>query len=144
MEKKRILVLNGANMDTLGKRDTGALGCDTLDSIMAELAVYAQAHHVELTCVQSNFEGELIQRLHEADGSADAVILNPGSFVHYARGLQEAISGLPVPCIEVHLANFFRKPENHSVLAVSCRGVVCGFGKASYQVALDGLLRILA
>jgi len=143
MGDRRVLVLNGANMNTLGKRDTGALGAKTLDVIMKDLADHAAARGVEVTCVQSNSEAELIGAIQEAESAYDGILFNPGSFVHYSIGLREAIDGSPLPCIEVHLSNFFRKPENRSVLAASCRGVVCGFGSESYKAALDSLLYIL-
>ncbi len=143
MGKHRVLVLNGANMNTLGKRDAGALGTKTLDAIMEDLKSYAAQRDVEAVCVQSNSECELIELIQQAEESYEAILFNPGSFVHYSVGLREAIDGSPLPCFEVHLSNFFRKPENRSVLAVSCRGVVCGFGAESYKAALDGLLHIL-
>lgn len=141
--EQRILVLNGANMNTLGKRDAGALGAQTLEDIMADLERYAAQQGVAVECVQSNHEGELIERIQTAAEGFHGIILNPGSFGHYSFGLKEAIDAAGIPCIEVHLANFFRKPENHSVPAASCRGVVCGFGAKSYHVAIDGLLKIL-
>lgn len=144
MSRHRVLVLNGANMNTLGKRDAGALGENTLDSIMKRLAAYAAGRETELTCVQSNSERELIELIQSAGQLYEGILFNPGSFVHYSIGLKEAIDASDVPCIEVHLANFFRKPENRSVLAASCRGVVCGFGADSYQTALDGLLHLLS
>lgn len=143
MSQHRILVLNGANMNTLGRRDTGALGKLTLDAIMDQLTAYAAARETQLTCVQSNSEQELVELIQSAEESYDGILINPGSFGHYSYSIQEAIGGSELPCIEIHLANFFRKPENHSVLAASCRGIVCGFGPASYQTALDGLLHIL-
>ena len=143
MSTHRILVLNGANMNTLGKRDTGALGAVTLSSIMEDLTGYGASRDTEITCVQSNSECELIELIQRAEETYEGIIFNPGSFVHYSIGLREALDGSPLPCVEVHLANFFRKPENKSVLAASCRAVVCGFGPASYKAALDGLLYIL-
>lgn len=143
MIRHRILVLNGANMNTLGKRDTGALGENTLDAIMDRLTAYAAERGTGLTCVQSNSERELMELIQSAEQSYEGILFNPGSFGHYSIGLREAIDASLIPCIEVHLANFFRKPENCSVLAASCRGIVCGFGADSYQTALDGLLHIL-
>lgn len=140
--KKRVLVINGANMDLLGKRDPKALGSNTLESIMSELVVYGETIGVDVTSYQSNIEGDIINLMHEAMHTYDGIILNPGSFGHYSIGLKEAIDAMEIPCIEVHLANFFRKPENKSVLAPVCRGLVCGFGKESYKVALDGLVKI--
>ena len=142
MDFKKVLVVNGANMDLLGKRDTDALGSDTLETVMEELVEYSRGLHIELSIFQSNMEGEVIQLLHDS-GAYDAVIINPGSFGHYSIGIKEALDAVRVPCIEVHLANFFRKPENKSVLAPVCNGIVCGFGKESYKVALDGIFKIL-
>lgn len=143
MSTHRILVLNGANMNTLGKRDTGALGATTLSDIMKDLTDYGAARDAEVTCVQSNSECELIELIQRAEEAYEGIIFNPGSFVHYSIGLREALDGSSIPCVEVHLANFFRKPDNRSVLAAGCRAVVCGFGPSSYKAALDGLLYIL-
>lgn len=142
-ETKRILVINGANMDLLGKRDANALGTDTLDSIMNELVQYGTNLGVEIVSYQSNVEGDIINLMHEAMHQYDGIVVNPGSFGHYSIGLKEAIDAMSIPCIEVHLANFFRKPENKSVLAPVCRGLVCGFGKESYKVAVDGILKVI-
>ena len=143
MNTNRILVLNGANMNTLGKRDIGALGSKTLSSILEELTSYGASQDTEVICVQSNSEYELIELIQRAEETYVGIIFNPGSFAHYSIGLREALDDSPLPCVEVHLANFFRKPENRSVLAAACRAVVCGFGPASYKAALDGLLYIL-
>ena len=143
MEEKEILVINGVNMDLLGKRDKNALGTDTLETIMAELIEYGKQIGVKVETYQSNFEGELINLLHDAREKYKGVIINPGSFGHYSIGLKEAIDALNIPCVEVHLANFFRKPENRSVLAPVCSGMVCGFGKESYKVALDGIVKVM-
>ncbi len=143
MSEKKILVINGANMDLLGKRDKSALGTDTLESIMDELIEYGREINVEVEAYQSNLEGELINFLHRAEETYKGVIINPGSFGHYSIGLKEAIEPLHIPCVEVHLANFFRKPENKSVLAPVCSGLICGFGKESYKAALDGIIKII-
>ena len=143
MEAKRVLVINGANMDLLGKRDAKALGTDTLESIMDEFVAYATKLGVEAVTYQSNSESDIINLMHEAMHTFDGIIINPGSFGHYSIGLKEAIDAFQIPCIEVHLANFFRKPENKSVIASVCRGIVCGYGKESYKVALDGLVKIM-
>lgn len=143
MGTKRIFVINGANMDLLGKRDAKALGTDTLESIMDELVQYGISLGVEIVPYQSNVEGDIINRMHEAMYQYDGIIVNPGSFGHYSIGLKEAIDAMDIPCIEVHLANFFRKPENKSVLALVCRGLVCGFGRESYKVAVDGILKVI-
>lgn len=138
---KSVLVINGANMDLLGVRDQKALGADTLDILMNELIAYGEKNEVQIIPYQSNMEGELINKIHDARSRLDAVIINPGSFGHYSIGLKEALDALPIPCVEVHLANFFRKPENKSVIAPVCSGIVCGFGRESYKVALDGVLK---
>lgn len=143
MYQKRVLVVNGANMDLLGKRDVGALGSETLEVIMQELEEYSRSLEVEISCFQSNMEGEVINILHGSGERYDAVIINPGSFGHYSIGIKEALEAVHVPCIEVHLANFFRKQENKSVLVSACNGVVCGFGRGSYKVALDGIIKMM-
>ncbi len=143
MAGKRVLVINGANMDLLGKRDAKALGNDTLEFIMNDLVEYGESIGIKVTQYQSNSEGDIINLMHVAMHEYDGIIVNPGSFGHYSIGLKEAIDAMEIPCIEVHLANFFRKPENKSVIASVCRGLVCGFGKESYKAALDGLMKII-
>ena len=136
----KFLVLNGPNMNLLGKRDVARLGSDTLDSINAELGEYAKQAGLTLEFFQSNHEGVLIDKLHEAREGFAGVIFNPGGFGQYSIALKEAIAALPVPCLEVHMANIFTNPANDiPKISPACTGMVTGLGKYSYLVSIKAL-----
>ncbi len=142
---RTVLVLNGPNLNLLGTREPEVYGSDTLDDILTDLRAYAAKSDVDLVDFQSNIEGELIGRLHDARGNVDGVVFNPGAFTHYSIALRDAIAGTELVVIETHLSNVHaRESFRHtSVLAPVCLGVVAGFGRHSYFVALDALLRHL-
>ena len=142
---RTVLVLNGPNLNLLGTREPEVSGSDTLDGILTDLRAYAAKSDVDLVDFQSNIEGELIGRLHDARGNVDGVVFNPGAFTHYSIALRDAIAGTELVVIETHLSNIHaRESFRHtSVLAPVCLGVVAGFGRHSYFVALDALLRHL-
>lgn len=137
-----ILVLNGPNLNLLGTREPDVYGADTLADIMADLAAYGAERDAKITWQQSNAEGELIDALHAAMGSTDGVVFNPGAYTHTSVALRDAISAIGIPVVETHLSNVHaREPFRHtSMLAGVCLGVVAGFGRNSYFVALDALL----
>ncbi len=140
MSKTLVLVLNGPNLNLLGSREPEIYGHDTLDDIAAALEDQAQALGLEIDLRQSNHEGHLIDWLHEAGArGALAVILNAGALTHTSIALHDAIKGIPVPVIEVHLSNpHAREAFRHkSWIAPVARGTIAGFGPASYKLALD-------
>lgn len=143
--KKKILVISGPNLNLLGQREVQIYGTETLETIEKRLYARAEELGVELDCFQSNHEGAIIDRLHEAKGNTDGVILNAGAYTHYSVAIRDAIAAVRIPCVEVHLSNVHAREEfrHHSMLAPVCVGVICGFGGASYELALDGLLKIL-
>ena len=142
---RQILVLNGPNLNLLGTREPEVYGSESLDDIMFDLAATATERGAEISTVQSNSEGALIDALHEARSTADGVIFNPGGYTHTSVAIRDAISAIELPVIETHLSNVHaREPFRHvSLLSAVCLGVVGGFGRNSYFVALDGLLRPL-
>lgn len=141
----QILVLNGPNLNLLGTREPTVYGADSLADIIADLRELAAARGAELRDVQSNVEGELINALHDARTWAAGVVFNPGAFTHYSYALRDAISAVELPVVETHLSNVHaREAFRHtSVLSAVCLGVVAGFGRDSYAVALDALVRHL-
>ncbi|MBQ3841622.1 MAG: type II 3-dehydroquinate dehydratase [Ruminiclostridium sp.] len=138
----KIFIINGPNLDMLGKREPEIYGSDTLDSINAELAEYCAAVGVEPTFFQSNSEGALIDFIHSAHGEADGIVLNAGAYTHYSIAIRDAIAAVELPCVEVHLSNVHKREEfrHKSVISAVCTGVICGFGKKSYKLAIDALL----
>ncbi len=142
----QILVLNGPNLNLLGAREPEVYGADTLADIVAELRTYAAGRDAELRDVQSNSEGALVDALHDARTWADGVVFNPGAYTHTSIALRDAISAIELPVVETHLSNVHAREEfrHTSMLSAVCLGVVGGFGRHSYHLALDGLLRHLA
>ncbi len=142
----KFLVLNGPNLNLLGTREKSVYGSDTLENIINELRVYAQQHDVELRDFQSNSEGALVDTVHEARTWADGIIFNAGAYTHYSIALRDAIAGVGLPVIEVHISNVHAREEfrHKSVLAPVCLGVIAGFGRNSYFLGVDALLKHLA
>lgn len=141
----QILVLNGPNLNLLGTREPEVYGSESLDDILGELAAVAKDRGAEIRSVQSNHEGALVDALHDARDWAAGVVFNPGAYTHTSVALRDAISAIELPVIETHLSNVHAREEfrHKSMLSAVCLGVVCGFGRNSYFVALDGLLRHL-
>jgi 3-dehydroquinate dehydratase-2 len=141
----KILVLNGPNLNLLGSREPEVYGSDTLADILNELRVYAGGRGVELRDFQSNSEGALVDAIHEARSWADGIIFNAGAYTHYSIALRDAISGVGLPVVEVHLSNVQAREEfrHKSVLSAVCLGSIVGFGKGSYFLGVDALVRYL-
>lgn len=140
---KKILILNGPNLNLLGTREPGIYGSTTLDDLLRELG--RRFPDVAFSHFQSNSEGALIDRLHEAwrEGGYAGVVLNAGAYTHTSVALRDAIAaagGLPV--VEVHLSNVHSREEfrHRSLISAVCRGVICGFGTESYMLAVQALV----
>ena len=141
---KRILVLNGPNLNLLGTREPEIYGRLTLNDINELLRERANKAGVDtIDFLQSNYEGELVEAIQKARGRYDFILLNAGALTHYSIALRDAIAAVPVPVIELHLSNIHRREEfrHTSVLAPVVMGQICGFGVDSYVAALDIAIR---
>ncbi|EII3094083.1 type II 3-dehydroquinate dehydratase [Vibrio cholerae] len=143
--KSRILVLNGPNLNLLGLREPTHYGSQTLEQIVATLRDQAQKTDIELEHLQSNREYELIEAIHQAFGKVDFIIINPAAFTHTSVALRDALLGVAIPFIEVHLSNVHaREPfRHHSYLSDKAQGVICGLGAQGYEFALSAAIRAL-
>ena len=139
----KFLVINGVNLNLTGKREKSVYGSETLEQLNAKIAQYCKEKGDGVEFYQSNIEGELVNKLHEAylEKTCDAILLNAGAFTHYSYALRDAIAAIDVPVAEVHISNVHaREAFRHvSVLSEVCKGVVCGFGVGSYLAAIEGL-----
>ena len=138
----RVLLLNGPNLNLLGQREPGLYGAQTLAQIEADLQQQAAALGVELDAFQSNHEGALVDRIHGARAEADGILINAGALTHTSIALRDALLGVAIPFVELHLSNVHaREPFRHqSYLADKALGVISGFGPTSYRLALQGLV----
>ncbi|MCB9188148.1 MAG: type II 3-dehydroquinate dehydratase [Flavobacteriales bacterium] len=138
---KKIMIINGPNLNLLGKREPGIYGDVSFETYLESLK---KRDGVEVDYFQSNVEGEIINKLHEVGFSFDGIILNAGGYTHTSVSISDAIAAISVPVIEVHLSNVYAREEyrHHSLLAKNCKGVISGFGLESYSLALDYFVRI--
>jgi len=141
----RIAVINGPNLNLLGSREPSLYGTTTLAQIEDELRGVAAELDAELTFTQLNGEGEIVEAIHRMRGQVDGALVNAGAYSHTSLAIRDALAGVSVPFVEVHLTNIYaREPERRrSALADAAVAVVCGFGADSYQLALRGLVRKL-
>jgi 3-dehydroquinate dehydratase II len=137
-----LFVLNGPNLNLLGTREPEIYGHMTLADIEKACASTAKAKGFDVSCRQSNVEGELVNWIHEARAVASGIILNAGAYTHTSVALHDAIKATGVPTIEVHLSNVYKREpfRHHSFLSPACVGVICGFGAMSYELAIHGLI----
>ncbi len=142
----QVLVLHGPNLNLLGTREPDVYGSETLADIDADIQKIGRENGVEVTCFQSNHEGQLIDKIHQAatDG-IDGIIVNPGGLTHTSVSLRDAIAAVTTPVVEVHLSNIHAREafRQHSFITPVAVGQISGFGAAGYKLALQGLLTVL-
>jgi 3-dehydroquinate dehydratase-2 len=138
----KILVLNGPNLDLLGKREPGVYGSFTLEQIMARVQARGRELGVDVEWAQSNDEGALVTRVGRSGGAADGIVINPAAYTHTSVALRDAVSACGVPCVEVHLSNIHAREEfrHRSLTAGVCVGQISGFGEDSYVLGLEALV----
>ena len=141
----KILILHGPNLNLLGTREPEVYGFMTLNDINEKMIVLGKELGAEVTCLQSNHEGALIDALQDARTWAAGVVFNPGGYTHTSVALRDAISAIMIPVIEVHLSNVYAREEfrHTSFISAVCKGKVSGFGWRSYELGLRGLIDII-
>ena len=141
----KILVVNGPNLNLLGKRENNHYSDIDLDKIENNLADLAQMHSSEISFFQSNAEHEIVDEIQKyIDGSIDSIIINPGAFTHTSIAIRDALLAVGIPFYEVHISNIFSREEfrHHSYFSDKATGVICGLGAAGYEYALlDAILK---
>jgi len=143
---KNILLLNGPNLNLLGKREPDVYGSATLADIEQAATAQATEAGARLVAFQSNHEGLLIDRIHTAQQEGiDAIVINPGAFTHTSVALRDALSSVAIPTIEVHISNIYRRESfrHHSFISAVAVGVICGLGVDGYRLAIDFALKKL-
>ncbi len=137
---KKLVILNGPNLNLLGKREPSIYGNTSFDDVLSELK--KEFSTVEFSYFQSNHEGELIDKIHLSDGQAHGIILNAGAYTHTSIALADAISSVSTPVVEVHISNVYGREafRKNSYISSKCKGSISGFGMASYRLAVLSFL----
>jgi 3-dehydroquinate dehydratase-2 len=141
---KKLLLLNGPNLNLLGTREPEVYGADTLSDVEKAAAAQAAAAGATLACFQSNHEGVLIDRIHAARAEGiDGIVFNPGAYTHTSVALRDALAGVAIPFVEVHISNIFKREpfRHHSCLSDVAVGTLCGLGIDGYRLAIDFMLK---
>lgn len=143
---KKILLLNGPNLNRLGKREPEIYGHTTLQELETKLKEQADEKGYQLTSAQSNVEGEMIDHIHKAEDEGYAgIILNPGAYTHYSYALRDGVASVSLPVIEVHISNIHQRESfrHHSVIAAETIGQIVGLGLYGYELALDAIINYI-
>ena len=138
---KKIIIINGPNLNLLGKREPDTYGNKSFDSYFKELIT--EFPEIELTSFQSNVEGEIINKIQETGFSLDGIVLNAGGYTHTSVAIADAIAAIKTPVIEVHISNVYAREEyrHQSLMAKNCKGVIAGFGLDCYKMAINSFLK---
>ena len=136
---KKIVIINGPNMNLLGSREPKTYGNISFDSYFKELV--AEFPNLELTSFQSNLEGEIINKLQEKGFSSDGIVINAGGYAHTSVAIADAVASIETPVVEVHISNVYAREEYRHQSAKNCKGIIAGFGLDSYKMAIRSFLK---
>jgi 3-dehydroquinate dehydratase-2 len=141
----KIAVIHGPNLNLLGLREPDIYGADTFDDVNRKIQEHAKRIGVEVQITQSNHEGVIVDTIQEAVSWADAIVINPGAYTHYSLAIADALRGVRLPAVEVHISNIHAREEfrHRSVVAPTCVGQICGFGTTSYLLGLDAAREVV-
>ena len=142
---KKIIILNGPNLNLLGEREKSQYGSFTLEDIEKTCKDYAKINEIEISLFQSNIEGELIDQIQKARNNQDGLIINAGGYTHTSVAIHDALKILKIPIIELHISNIYNREDfrHKSLISKVAKGVVCGFGLSGYIMALEGMKKYL-
>lgn len=142
---KKILIINGPNLNLLGVREPDMYGKIMYDTLIDELIEYGKQYNLEIICFQSNHEGVIIDKIQQARDACNGIVMNPGAFTHYSYAIGDAIASTDIPVVEVHISNIYKREEfrHHSVLASVCIGQISGLGTYGYRAAIQYFYELL-
>ena len=141
----KILIINGVNMNMLGLRETEKYGTMTLKDLEKELYAFSFEIGIDIETFQSNFEGEIVEKIHQTKDNFDGIVINAGAYTHTSVAIRDAISAVNIPTVEVHMTNIYKREEfrHHSYIAPVCIGQISGFGINSYKLGLKAVVDYL-
>lgn len=141
----KILIINGVNMNMLGLRETEKYGTMTLKDLEKELYAFSFELGIDIETFQSNFEGEIVEKIHQTKDNFDGIVINAGAYTHTSVAIRDAISAVNTPTVEVHMTNIYKREEfrHHSYIAPICIGQISGFGINSYKLGLKAVVDYL-
>ncbi len=141
----KILIINGVNMNMLGLRETEKYGTMTLKDLEKELYAFSFEIGIDIETFQSNFEGEIVEKIHQTKDNFDGIVINAGAYTHTSVAIRDAISAVNLPTVEVHMTNIYKREEfrHHSYIAPVCIGQISGFGINSYKLGLKAVVDYL-
>ena len=142
---KKILVINGPNLNLLGNREDDIYGKDSLDKIKSDCEKKALEHELEIIFFQSNNEGEIIDKIHEVNNKFDGIIINPAAFTHSSIAILDSLRAINKPKIEIHLSNIYAREEyrKKSITSEGVHGLICGFGGNSYLLGIEAICKLI-
>lgn len=142
----KILIINGVNMNMLGLRETEKYGTMTLKDLEKDLYAFSFEIGIDIETFQSNFEGEIVEKIHSAKDNFDGIVINAGAYTHTSIAIRDAISAVNIPTVEVHMTNIYKREEfrHHSYIAPACTGQISGLGINSYKLGLEAVVDYLS